>query len=127
MKARTPAKRVRAASDKARLRRAQSGARGSRRTGNLDGTTHITPAGGNVFADLGFAPAEAENLKIRSNLMDAVCERIADMSQVDAASLLGVSQPRVSDLARGKIGHFTIDALVNMLACAGVRVRIAAR
>jgi len=49
---------------------------------------------------------------------------IVDLTQVDAAELLGVAQPRVSDLKRGKIGLFTIDALVNMLARAGVTVRV---
>jgi predicted XRE-type DNA-binding protein len=88
---------------------------------------HVTPAGGNVFRDLGFAPDEAENLLIRADLMHAVEQRIAGMSQVHAAKLLGVSQPRVSSLTRGKITHFTIDSLVNMLARAGVRVHVTTR
>jgi predicted XRE-type DNA-binding protein len=77
-----------------------------------------------VFADLGFSPEEAENLKVRSQLMMELDTLIAGMTQVAAAELLGVSQPRVSDLKRGKIGLFTIDALVNMLASAGVELRI---
>src|SRR5258708_35068009 len=78
-----------------------------------------TPAGENVFADLGFPPREAKNLVLRSDLMSAVERIISDMTQVDVAVLLGVSQPRISELKRGQIDRFTIDALVNMLAHAG--------
>ncbi len=46
------------------------------------------------------------------------------MTQTEAAEQMGVHQPRVSDLARGKIGEFTIDALVNMHAAVGLRVRV---
>ena len=91
------------------------------------GTTHVTPADGNVFRDIGFSAEEAENLLIRTDLMLAVERRITGLSQVRAAELLGVSQPRVSDLKRRKITHFTIDALVNMLARAGVHVRVTTR
>jgi predicted XRE-type DNA-binding protein len=86
--------------------------------------SHVTPADGNVFADLGFSPEEAENLKVRAQLMRELRSLTADITQVEAARLLGISQPRVSDLKRGKIGLFTIDALVNMLGHAGVRLRV---
>jgi predicted XRE-type DNA-binding protein len=66
----------------------------------------------------------AENLKVRARLMSELRDVIARMTQVEAAELLGVSQPRVSDLTRGKIGLFTIDAMVNMLAHAGVHLRV---
>ena len=91
-----------------------------------DGVSHVTPAGGNVFADLGFPPAEAENLKLRSQLMTALLDLIAKrgLTQVQAARLFGVAQPRISDLSRGRIDRFTVDALVNMLANAGVKVRM---
>jgi predicted XRE-type DNA-binding protein len=46
------------------------------------------------------------------------------LTQVQAARLFGVSQPRVSDLRRDKIDRFTIDTLINMLACGGVSVRL---
>lgn len=46
------------------------------------------------------------------------------LKQKDAAELFGVSQPRISDLARGKMEEFTIDALVNMLAHAGFHVEV---
>ena len=91
-----------------------------------EGTTHVTPADGNVFADLGFPPAEAANLLLRSELMTAVMTVIEGrrLTQTQAARLFGVTQPRISDLNRGKIGRFTVDALVNMLAHAGVKVRL---
>lgn len=86
--------------------------------------THVTPRDGNVFADLGFSAEEAANLKVRAQLMNEIRALIDERTQVDAARLLGVSQPRVSDVKRGKIGLFTIDALVNMLAHAGVTMRL---
>lgn len=72
-----------------------------------------------VFDDLGFSESESENLKIRAALMRAIEKYIADkkLTQSQAAKLMQVSQPRISDLIRGKIHLFTIDMLVNMLAC----------
>jgi predicted XRE-type DNA-binding protein len=49
------------------------------------------------------------------------------LTQAAAARVFGVSQPRVSDLVRGRIELFSIDTLVNMLAKAGVRVTLTAR
>ncbi len=71
-------------------------------------------------------PEEAENMKLRSALMSALKEHIASagLSQVQAAKLLGITQPRVSDLMRGKINLFGIDALVNMVAAAGLHVEM---
>jgi predicted XRE-type DNA-binding protein len=81
---------------------------------------------GNVFRDLGFQAAEAENLKLRSDLMIALSRLIERrrLTQVQAAAVLGVSQPRISDLVRGKIDRFSLDTLVAMLGHAGVRVRL---
>lgn len=89
---------------------------------------HITPADGNVFEDIGFPPDEARNLKIRSMLMMAAEEFIEEhgLTQAQAAQLMGVSQPRISDLVRGRIGQFTIDSLINMLTNAGVPVEVRA-
>ena len=98
-----------------------------RRTGQhapLPGSSHVTPAGANVFGNLGFATEAAENLKIRSLLMTELRRVIGNMPQREAAKLLGVTQPRVSHLTRGRIDLFTIDTLVNMLAHSGARVRI---
>jgi predicted XRE-type DNA-binding protein len=79
-----------------------------------------------VFTDLGFAPAEAENLRIRSAMMRALVAfiRKEKLTQSNAAKRLGVTQPRVSDLMRGKIHRFSIDNLVALLAAAGLRVEL---
>lgn len=71
-------------------------------------------------------PEEAENMKLRSALMMALSQRIAaaGMTQAEAAKLLGVTQPRISDLLRGKIALFGLDALVNMATAAGLRVEM---
>ncbi len=71
-------------------------------------------------------PEDAENMKLRSVLMTALKERItrAEISQAQAAELLGVTQPRVSDLMRGKINLFGLDALVNMATAAGLHVEM---
>lgn len=70
--------------------------------------------------------AEAANMKLRSRLMMAVRDHIAkaDLSQAEAAKLLGVTQPRISDLMRGKIELFSLDTLVNMLGAAGHKVDV---
>lgn len=71
-------------------------------------------------------PEEAENMKIRSQLMMQLKSYItkSGLNQGDAAKLFGITQPRVSDLMRGKINLFGIDALVNMAAKAGMRVEL---
>jgi len=71
-------------------------------------------------------PEEAENMKIRSELMIALKEHItrSGLSQAQAAKLFGITQPRVSDLMRGKINLFGIDALVNMVAAAGLHIEM---
>ena len=71
-------------------------------------------------------PAEAENMKLRSELMIALSHHLtrAKMTQAQAAKLFGVTQPRVSDLVRGKINLFGLDALVNMATAAGLHVEI---
>jgi predicted XRE-type DNA-binding protein len=86
----------------------------------------ITPSSGNVYLDLGFSPEEAENLKIRSALMISIRKLIEgrNLKQSEAAELFGVTQPRISDLVRGKVELFSIDGLVNMLAHAGLRVQL---
>ena len=91
--------------------------------------THVTEASGNVFADLGFGPEEAANLKVRSRLMMQLEDYITEegMTQVEAAAFFGTAQPRISDLVRGKIGRFSIDALVNMLATAGLSVEVSVK
>ena len=86
----------------------------------------ITPSTGNVFRDLGFRREEAEHLLVRADLMIEV-QKIIDsrrLKQKAAAKILRVSQPRVSDLLRGRIDLFSTDALIDMLTRLGARVRL---
>ena len=71
-------------------------------------------------------PEEAANMKVRSQLMMQLKSHITNsgLSQADEAKVLGITQPRVSDLMRGKINLFAIDALVNMAAKAGLHVEL---
>lgn len=71
-------------------------------------------------------PEDAENMKVRAALMRALEGRIKaeGWTQTEAARQLGVTQPRVSDLMRGKIDLFSIDALVNMVARIGLHVSV---
>ena len=89
-------------------------------------TTKIRRSSGNVFRDLGFAAEEATNLKVRSDLMIRLSKLIdgRELTQAQAAALFGVTQPRISDLVRGKIDRFSIDTLIAMLGHAGVKVQI---
>lgn len=79
-----------------------------------------------VWDAISDTPAEAENMKLRSALMIALKDHVAreGLSQARAAKILGVTQPRVSDLMRGKIDLFGLDTLVNMLSAAGLRVEM---
>jgi len=81
---------------------------------------------GNVFEDLGFPRPEAERLLILCDLMNEAEQLIKKrrLTQARAAKLLGVTQPRVSDLMRGKIELFSIDTLVEMLGRLGVSVTL---
>ena len=86
----------------------------------------IQKSSGNVFRDLGFSRDEAEHLKIRSDLMIRLTRFIEAkrLTQAQAARLLGVTQPRISDLVRGKIGRFSVDSLIEMLGRTGARVAV---
>jgi predicted XRE-type DNA-binding protein len=86
----------------------------------------VTRSSGNVFRDLGFPPDEAEHLLVRSDLMIKVQKVIASqrLKQADLAKILRVTQPRVSDLLRGRIDLFSTDALIDILARLGIRVRL---
>ena len=89
-------------------------------------TMKIEQSTGNVFRDIGFGPKEAESLRLRAQLMVEVRRliRARKLTQRGAAKLLGVTQPRISDLIRGKIDLFSIDTLVNMLARGGMHVKL---
>ena len=86
----------------------------------------IERGSGNVFRDIGFSPEEAQNLHLRSELMTRVEQFVkrSGVTQTAAARALGITQPRLNDLLRGKIDKFSLDALVNMLGHAGMRVEL---
>ncbi|MCC6858723.1 MAG: XRE family transcriptional regulator [Bryobacterales bacterium] len=92
-------------------------------------STAITKSSGDVFRNLGFSAAEARNLRIRSELLTALRKFIEKegLTQADAAKRFKVSQPRISDLMRGKISRFSLDTLVNMLTDAGMDVAVKIR
>src|SRR5882724_2230250 len=86
----------------------------------------MTRSTGNVFRDLGFPAEEAEHLRIRSDLLIQLQKAIASrgLKQAEAAKLLGVTQPRVSDVMRSRLDLFSVDTLIDMLARLGIRVRL---
>ncbi len=80
----------------------------------------------NVFRDLGFSPEKSEHLLVRAELMVELQKRIASrrLKQGEVAEILGVSQPRVSNLLQGRLDLFSTDMLIDMLASFGVEVRV---
>jgi predicted XRE-type DNA-binding protein len=87
-----------------------------------------TRSTGNVFRDLGFLPDKAEHLLVRADLMIRIEKELGarGVKQAQAAKLLGVTQPRISDLLRGRLELFSADALIDMLARLGIKVRVVA-
>ena len=85
-----------------------------------------TKSSGNVFLDLGFPPEEAAVLKLRSDLMCDLREFIEKnrLTQSQAASLLGITQSRVSDLVRGKWEKFSLEMLITLVARTGRKVEL---
>src|SRR5947199_8960821 len=86
----------------------------------------VTRSTWNVFLDACFPPDEAEHLRVRSDLLVQLQKAIKSqgLKQAEAAKLLDVTQPRVSDLMRGRLDLFSVDSLIDMLALVGVRVRV---
>jgi len=98
----------------------------------------ITPADGNVFADLGFSEEEAQRLPadsqakiaqtiaLKEQLMTEIGSWITmqNLRQSDAAKVLQVSRPRVSDVVNKKTDKFSLDALILMLSLAGKQVKL---
>lgn len=80
--------------------------------------------GTDIFSDIGFPPAEAENLRIRSAMMRALLTFIRDnkLTAAKAAKSLHVNQSRISELMRGEIHLFSIDSLVTLVTSAGLRI-----
>ena len=86
----------------------------------------MTRSSGNVFRDIGFAPGEAEHLLVRADLLIKVQKLIESkrLTRAELAKTLRITQPRVSELLRGRIDLFSTDALIDILARLGVRVRL---
>ncbi len=86
----------------------------------------ITESTSNVFADLGFSEEESTLLQLRADLMASLRAAIEARSwtQAQAAATLGIGQPRVSDLMRGKWDKFSLDMLVTLAVRAGLHPRV---
>ena len=91
--------------------------------------TKPAPTFRRVWDALADSPEQAANLRARADLM----RRIADLitakgwTQVEAAERCGVSQPRINDLWNGRLSRFSLDALVNIAAALGFRVKVSLR
>jgi predicted XRE-type DNA-binding protein len=95
----------------------------------MTGKLKFTRGSGNIFLDLGFSKAEAENLRLRSQLMREIDAyfRESGMAQTTAAKALGLTQPRLNALLKGRLHQFSLDALVNIASNAGLNVRMVVR
>jgi predicted XRE-type DNA-binding protein len=80
----------------------------------------------NVWDALEDTQAEAASMTMRSSLIIAIEARVRgwNLTQAEAARRLGVTQPRLNDLLRGRIQNFSLDALVDLAARAGLTVRL---
>lgn len=80
----------------------------------------------NVFRDLGFPEAEAQNLLLRADLVVHIRKVIDKLgvTQAEAAKRAGITQPRMNDLIKGRTHKFTLDALVNVAASLGYSVKL---
>ncbi len=89
----------------------------------------ITKGSANIFEDLDFDIQESQNLLLRSQTMIALLEwfNASGLTQAVAAKTLGITQPRLNQLLKGKIEIFSLDALVNMATSAGMRVGLSIR
>ena len=101
-------------------------ARGGSNGGRKSMADQVTKSkkGTDIFSDIGFPPAEAENLRIRSAMMRALLTFIRDnkLTAAKAAKSLHVNQSRISELMRGEIHLFSIDSLVTLVTSAGLRI-----
>ena len=87
--------------------------------------TRVERSSDNIFCDLGFSPSEAARLAVRSRLMLALREHIRrkGWTQAEAARVMGVTQPRISNLVQGRIDRFSLDGLIGLLQACGLQVR----
>jgi predicted XRE-type DNA-binding protein len=88
--------------------------------------TRLTQGSGNVFLDLGFPPHEAAVMLLRCELAEALRRWMEQQghTQAQAAKRLGVSQPRISEIARNKVEKLSLDYLVGLCTKAGVAVEV---
>jgi predicted XRE-type DNA-binding protein len=86
----------------------------------------IIESSGNVFIDLGFDEAEAQVLALRAELMIRLSEQLKSKgwTQAEAARRLGVTQPRISKLAKGIWRDFSVDMLLTLAARAGLHAEL---
>lgn len=80
----------------------------------------------NVWDAIADTPEQAANLRARAELMRQIAAIVKanGWKQADAATHCGVTQPRINDLLRGRVSHFSLDALVNIATALGRRVRV---
>lgn len=89
----------------------------------------MTKGSNNIFRDLGFPEGEAQILLLRTDMMVKI-ERLvktSKLTQSQVAKMLGITQPRLNDLLKGRIEKFSLDALVSMLARAGMEVKMSVK
>lgn len=88
--------------------------------------TSIIESSGNVFADLGFDPAEAEVMKLRTEVMIRTAQQLKakGWTRAEAARHLGITQPRVSRLVKGKVEDFSLDMLLTLATRAGLHLEL---
>lgn len=105
---------------------------------NSNGVMHVTPIGGNVFEDLGFSKEVATGMqqqvvheieqryKIKRVMVDGLKREIArrGLSAVEAAKLLDISRPRLSDITHFKVEKFSIDCMSDLMARMGQTVQV---
>ncbi len=84
----------------------------------------VKEGSGNIFADLGFANPEREELKARLTLQIYRLIKRRGLTQAQAGEVLGIKQPHVSSLMRGQSGAFSVERLMNFLAALGQDVQI---
>ena len=84
----------------------------------------VTESSGNIFLDLGFPPHEAEVMLLRARLAEALRKWVEreELTQAQASKRLGITQPRVSEVTRGKVELLSLDYLVSLCAKAGISV-----
>lgn len=80
----------------------------------------------NVFRDLGFPEAEAQNLLLRGDLVIHIRKVIDKLgiTQAEGAKRAGITQPRMNDLIKNRTHKFTLDSLVNVAAQLGYTVTV---